>query len=113
MGFEIKKDSFLRSRGGSAEFLDINCVECGSKTLVYQKDGIGSLLRCYIDRIFWPEKYAALQRDSRVSSKKDLPNLSCASCGSVLGIPMEYSRESRLAFRLIPGRFGKRKHHDE
>ncbi|MCL5257731.1 MAG: hypothetical protein M1505_00635, partial [Patescibacteria group bacterium] len=74
---------------------------------LYQKDGHGRLLRMYLDRIFEPQELALLQ--SKMSSKADMPNLKCPKCGALIGTPMVYEAERRLAFRLIHGSFVKKK----
>lgn len=40
--------------------------------------------------------------------KKDLPNLKCTKCGALIGTPMVYSPENRLAFRLKRGSYIKK-----
>ena len=52
----MKKDKYLRVRGGTARMLDIHCAKCGAWILKYQKDGVGQLLRCYLNRFAsrWP-----------------------------------------------------------
>lgn len=86
--------------------IDISCAKCGSLIINYQKDGIGYLHRCYINRIAAPEKYAKLQ-DSDLVDTKALPNLEC-NCGEVIGYPMKYS-DGRLAYRLERGKFKRRR----
>jgi ribosomal protein S27E len=103
---KLKKDGYARERGGGSEFLDIYCSSCQSHIALYQKDGSGSLLRMYLDRIFEPENLANLQ-DS--FSKSSLPSLRCSSCETLIAVPMVYKLENRLAFRLIRGSFFKRK----
>jgi len=110
----LKNDRFKRSRGGSSRLYDINCVECGSRVLIYQKDGSGNLLRCYIDRIFEPKIYSALQMDKSLQVKS-LPVLKCLDCGEIIGFPMLYVRwrENRLAYRLKKGSFYKQLNHSQ
>jgi hypothetical protein len=103
---KLKKDQHRRIRGGSAELIDVICSACGKKVILYQKDGSGQLLRCYINRIFAPEKLEKLQYNSKIDIKS-MPNLVC-ECGSIIGIPMKY-RDDRLAFRLLRGKFQRRK----
>lgn len=101
----FKKDKYVSARGGSSQFLDIYCSKCGQHLFLYQKDGRGSLLRSYLDRIFEPQELSVLQFKS--GNKKDLPNIRCSKCSSLVGTPMVYEREKRLAFRLIHGSFVK------
>ncbi len=102
---KLKKDKRVNARDGNSHFLDITCSKCGQYVALYQKDGIGSLLRMYLDRIFEPKEVSALQFKE---DKKDIPNLKCSKCGEVIGVPMVYEREKRLAFRLIRGSFAKK-----
>ncbi len=104
--YKLKKDGYARERGGGSEFLDIYCSFCQSHIALYQKDGSGSLLRMYLDRIFEPKNLSNLQ-DS--FNKSSLPNLRCFSCDNLIAVPMVYKLENRLAFRLIRGSFFKRK----
>lgn len=100
---KMKKDKYLRARGGTAKLLNICCCSCDSIVIKYQKDGIGYLHRCYLNRIEAPEKYAKLKNDSSLSKSNDLPKLTC-QCGEVIGIPMKHS-DGRLAFRLERGKY--------
>jgi len=107
--FHLIKDGYRKARDGNSVLLDIYCSKCNTRLMIYQKDGIGTLLRSYLDRILWPEKLAPLSNDSRIRETKDIPNLSCERCNSLIGIPMIYAPERRLAFRLIRGSFRKQK----
>ena len=104
---QFKKDRYSKARGGNSNFLDIYCSKCNQHLLLYQKDGHGSLLRLYLDRIFNPEKLALLFH--QCSEKKDVPNLICENCNSLIAVPMIYVSEQRLAFKLIHGTFVKKK----
>lgn len=99
----MKKDKYLRERGGSAEIYIIFCAKCGMEIIHYQKDGIGFLHRCYLNRIIGPEKFAKLQNDETIKESKDMPNLKC-DCGEIIGCPMKH-KDNRLAFRLKRGKF--------
>ena len=103
----LKKDRYVNARGGNSHFLDLYCSKCGQHILLYQKDGRGSLIRLYLDRIFDPKELSELQFKS--AGKNDMPNLKCPKCGSFIGTPMLYELERRLAFRLIRGSFVKEK----
>jgi len=103
----FKKDRYSKSRGGNSNFLDIYCSKCNQHLLLYQKDGHGSLLRLYLDRIFYPEELVLLYQ--QCSEKKDVPNLSCNHCNNLIGVPMVYLSEQRLAIKLIHGTFIKKK----
>lgn len=103
----MKKDKYLRARGGTSQMFNILCAQCGERILYYQKDGIGWLKRCYLNRIFGPEKWEKLQYDKNIKEPKDLPNLVC-TCGKLIGVPMKY-KDNRLAFRLERGTFKRKK----
>jgi|SRR3989339_150356 len=98
---KIRKDKYLRERGGSAKIINVSCVKCGKLLFVYQKDGPGWLKRCYLNRIISPEKYSTLK--DKVKDPKQLGNLVC-QCGEVLGSPIIY-KDGRIAFHLIRGNF--------
>lgn len=86
----LKKDKYRRKRGGNSRLLKISCAKCGNLVCSYQKDGPGSLLRMYVDRM----------SDSVVSlARKDL---SCPE-GHLVGVRIIYEKEKRPAFRLLPG----------
>lgn len=103
----MKKDKYLRARGGTSVMIDIFCAVCDKLIIHYQKDGIGYLHRCYINRIVFPEKYAKLQYDVLLKEPRDLPTLVC-DCGEIIGAPMKYS-DNRLAYRLERGKFKRKK----
>lgn len=99
----MKKDKYLRRRGGNAKIINVSCMKCGKLLFVYQKDGSGWLKRCYLNRIISPDKYTSLQYDKTINKPKDLKNLKC-DCGEVIGSPIRY-KDGRLAFHLIRGKF--------
>jgi len=103
----LKKDKYVNTRGGNSHFLDLFCAKCNQHLALYQKDGHGRLLRMYLDRIFEPQELSLLQ--SRIGGKAEIPNLKCPRCGALIGTPMIYEVERRLAFRLIHGSFVKKK----
>lgn len=104
---DMIKDSYRKARGGNAEMLTIYCSSCNTPVLYYQKDGQGNLFRCYLDRIFYPDEIASI--GDTVSSTNDMPPLKCSKCDTLIGTPMIYQKERRLAFGLLNGRFYKRK----
>lgn len=106
----LKKDKYVNTRGGNSHFLDLFCSKCNQHLALYQKDGRGRLLRMYLDRIFEPQELSLLQ--SKIGSKAEMPNLKCPKCGVLIGTPMIYEAERRLAFRLIHGSFVKKKNDD-
>ena len=103
----LKKDKYVSTRGGNSHFLDLFCSKCNQHFALYQKDGHGRLIRMYLDRIFAPKELVFLQ--SRINNKAEVPNLKCSNCGALIGTPMIYEAERRLAFRLIHGSFVKKK----
>jgi len=103
----FKNDRYVKSRGGNSHFLDIYCSDCNHYLLLYQKDGKGSLLRLYLDRIFEPPILARLQ--FVCESKKSMPSLKCSNCQKLVAIPMVYKPENRLALSLVQGSFIKKK----
>lgn len=105
--YSFKKDKYVSARGGNSHFLDLFCSKCGQYLILYQKDGHGRLFRTYLDRIFEPPEFSLLA--SRISSKTEMPNLKCPKCGALIGTPMIYEPERRLAFRLVHGSFAKKK----
>jgi hypothetical protein len=92
---KFKNDNFKRARGGSTKLLQIGCGQCGVEICTYQKDGSGTLYRMYLDRIIGPA--VSLER-------KDL---TCPE-GHLIAIKMIYEKESRPAFRLLPGSIVKK-----
>ena len=96
----MKRDKYLRVRGGKARMLNISCSQCGTFLLRYQKDGPGNLLRCYLNRIFIPEELEKMQRDPVIREPKHMSTLVCAKCKTVIGTPMRHA-DGRLAFRLM------------
>ena len=103
---KFKKDHYRRVRGGSTQLFDIICSKCGNRVILYQKDGPGQLLRCYINRIFAPEELAQLQYNTSLDTNL-MPNLVC-ECGNHIGSPMMH-KDGRLAFRLVRGSFKRRR----
>ncbi len=88
----FKNDGFKKSRGGYSRWLLISCEKCKTPLFFYQKDGSGVLRRLYFDRII-----------GREPSLKNRRNLVCKKCKIVLGTPIVYKKEKRLAYRLFVG----------
>lgn len=89
-------DKFRKMKGGIARLLRISCTGCGTYVLTYQKDGIGRLLRLYFDRIL-----------ESAAERQNGP-LACPACGKTLGLPGLH-HSGRMAYRLIPGSFLKKR----
>lgn len=103
------KDRFSRARPGGSALLSISCSSCNHPIMIYQKDGRGDLIRCYLDRVYLPENPLEPLDPSDYQSKSDMIPLSCQSCHAVVGTPMIYESEKRLAYRIIPGTIKKKK----
>ena len=103
----FKKDRYAAARGGTSQFLDIYCAACGEYLAMYQKDGPGKLLRMYLDRIVSPKQFCTLL--AQITNKKEMKNFTCSTCEVLIGVPMVYEKEKRLAFHLIPGSFKKKR----
>lgn len=101
---KLKKDRYSARRGGSSKALDIYCRRCNSIVIVYQKDGPGPLLRCYVDRIIYPKEYKQNIRDGK------LEKLTCNDCDAIMGLPIRYKEhgEDRLAFNMVKSAFKKK-----
>lgn len=104
--FQLKNDKYRKARGGTARFLTIRCAQCSELLMIYQKDGLGSLLRCYLNRIFYPDNLEELQYQRNLTVRT-MPPLACRFCGQVAGRGMHYE-DGRLAYRLVPGTFSKK-----
>jgi len=94
---KFKQDKFRRSRGGTSQRYGIGCVVCCAEITEYQKDGIGTLHRLYLDRLIPQPATPPVQA------------LRCPGCDAIIGQLYEYKPESRLAYRLIPGTYSKHK----
>lgn len=108
--YRIKTDRYQKTRG-PAQMLAIDCQNCDTPLLVYQKDGPGQLKRCYLDRIAW--------MPLEINSGKDIgeqvnalhkKSLKCPHCQVMVGAPMIYEKEKRFAVRMFPGQFIKKKY---
>ncbi len=78
----LKNDKYKKARGGYSRLLNIRCAKCDTHLFYYHKDGPGSL--------------------------KGTPQLVCPSCKQLIGIPISYKKENRLAYRLFTGAISKR-----
>lgn len=101
---KLKNDHYRKVRGGKTKILNIICAKCQTLILQYQKDGDGSLHRCYLNRIASPENLVGL--NNIFSSTKEMTNLICPKCKQLIGSPMKHS-DGRLAFRLVKGNYAK------
>lgn len=62
------------------------------------------LKRMYLDRIYDSKEYGNLEN----LSIKKLPRLICKNCNRLLGVPIEFKKEKRMAFRLFQGSVTKK-----
>jgi hypothetical protein len=102
---KLKRDKYKRARGGSSRLLNLYCANCKEFLLLYQKDGSGTLKRLYLDRIFAPDEVAKWQKTMNI---KEVPNLVCGSCKTIIGTPYVYEKENRHAILLNPHNFIKK-----
>ncbi len=100
----FKSDKYKKARGGYSRLLDISCAKCATHLFYYQKDGPGILKRTYLDRIYGSKKYSGLQ----YASLKSVPQLVCPKCKQLIGVPFNYVKEDRSAFRLFVGAVSKK-----
>ena len=83
-----------------SHIFDLHCAKCEARVLRYKKEGSGSLVRLFLDRISEPKSFSEFKQ---VSSKSDLPPLNCPECDQPIGIPMIHGSGNRPAYRLIKG----------
>lgn len=105
--YQLKRDKFSNNWGSKTRMFDIYCAKCNTKVLVYQKDGVGNLKKCYLNRILAPSNIATLHRDPKIAVPKDVPNLECHNCHEVLGMPYLH-KDGRIAYRIRQGFVFKR-----
>ena len=99
--YSPRQDKFTEARGGWSTLLSIFCARCKTEVLLYQKDGPGELKRMYLDKIIAPDALA--NKVATYSVISGMNELSCPNCNSLMGIPMVYEKESRLAYQVAEG----------
>ncbi|WP_339043855.1 hypothetical protein [Cardinium endosymbiont of Tipula unca] len=104
---KIIHNTYTKSRG-APELLDIFCKNCNIYVMTYQKDGLGELLRCYLDRIHLPENLQKRQFEYQ-KGRKNI-SLVCHNCNTVIGTPMIYKTENRPAYHMIKEKSSFTKH---
>ena len=92
--YTLKNDEYKKARGGVSRILEIVCRVCGEHITYYQKDGPGELKRMYADRFI----------DFNASGDF----FYCPHCKRILGILIDYKKESRPAYRLFVGAVSKK-----
>lgn len=88
---KIKNDKYRSNREGHSVLNNLSCSKCGTRLFAYQKDGIGSLIRLYLDRITF--NYTSL-------NLKKSKGIFCPNCNSLVGNISIYKVEKRLAVFL-------------
>ena len=88
----------------ATRILNLFCSRCDALVVQYRKQGTGSLVRLYLDRILGPQPLAELKSCGK---KSELPPLTCTGCDRKIGIAAVHEG-NRLAYRLIKGTFRRR-----
>ncbi|MFQ5451815.1 MAG: hypothetical protein ACE5E9_14415 [Nitrospinaceae bacterium] len=88
----------------ATRLLDLFCSQCGAHIVEYRKEGSGSLIRLYLDRIIGPAKGGKWEPQA---THAKTANLVCRRCENLIGIPMT-GEGKRPAFRLIKGSFRRK-----
>jgi len=102
--FEIHRDRYSGRRGGKSQLYEISCA-----IMVYQKDGKGSLIRCYTDRILKTQNIDGLDQEEGASTDvSGFKALNCGNCHNLIGTSMVYKPEDRPAFQMIRGTFSRK-----
>ncbi len=109
--YKLKNDNYRRQRGGKAEVYDVYCTRCNEQVLTYQKDGIGRLLRLYLNRILAPPELERLQREP-IRDPHELSDLVCGGCETVLATPIQHI-DGRFALLIRQGFIRKERYHGE
>lgn len=101
---KLKKDKYWSVRGSSSKILSISCASCGTEIFVYQKDGIGGLHRCYVNRILAPQSLVATLAEQEATGK--VAPIACPKCNIIIATPHIHT-DGRLAFNLLIGKYRK------
>jgi len=102
--YKYINDKYTKARGGESHIYRIACSFCNSFLFLYQKDGIGTLYRFYLDRIISSPEF--IYPD--VADISGIPALKCPNCDHVLAVPMIYAPEKRPAYRILRGTIAKK-----
>jgi len=104
---KVRNDRYRKARGGTSVFLQLICSKCETEVAIYQKDGPGSLLRCYFNRFFWPDYLTKL--GERPDPKGGTQTTwTCPNCSFNLGSRTSHV-DGRSAYRLVRGAIKKKK----
>ena len=60
----------------------------------------------YLDKFVAPHNL--VEQLKSVKTKKEIHGLKCLACNELIGVPIVYEKENRLAFRLIPNKVIKK-----
>lgn len=90
-----------------SRFLAIHCAQCDTFIAKYRKEGSGSLIRMYLERISAPDESPA---EFKNSLKERSIRLSCYKCNQILG--KLNPKSSPSSYNLIKGAFRKKKFED-
>lgn len=96
----LVNDSYRTARGGESALLLVLCRQCAQHLFLYQKDGPGPLLRCYVNRIH-PRRSAA----PGAHGQQSLDSHRCPHCDATYGHDITYI-DGRAAIALSPGATG-------
>jgi hypothetical protein len=98
-GVPLRQDAYRAERGGAASLVLVSCNRCRCELFLYQKDGPGPLLRCYLNRIGAAAHTVIVAVDA--GSIEEIADLTCPGCAATVGTPSRY-RDGRLAHELLP-----------
>ncbi len=87
-----------------SRFLAIHCSKCDTFIAKYRKEGSGSLIRMYLERISAPEESPT---EFKNSLKEKSARLSCYGCSQTLG--KLNPKSSPASYNLIKGAYRKKK----
>lgn len=96
---KIKNDKFRKARKGNTKIIHLYCAKCNEFLFDYQKDGIGTLLRLYKDRILVNENNDLFPLSSS--------SIKCHKCANLIAVYYIYKKENREAYRLIKNAYRK------
>ncbi len=112
LNISIQRDKYSERREGKSNVYEIACANCDTPLMIYQKDGKGSLIRCYVDRIFAIDNIEGLNKDEDESNPEvdlnQINNITCNNCHTLIGTSMIYKPEKRPAFHMIKGAFSRK-----
>ncbi len=87
-----------------SRFLDIHCAQCDALIAKYRKEGSGSLIRIYLERMTAPKDSPT---EFKNALKEKNQRLNCYACGQSLGKLNPSS--SPASYNLIKGAYRKKK----